>query len=93
MESSISFGEFNYNKYKFILFLILTLIAKDHLFGFNYNDSLQDLRLITGWNQKKLARHIIVRQMFCYLGTLIIGTTVKVGGINYLLFNRKKEVK
>jgi len=67
MESSISFGEFNYNKYKFILFLILTLIAKDHLFGFNYNDSLQDLRLITGWNQKKLARHIIVRQMFCYL--------------------------
>ena len=51
MESSISFGEFNNKKNKFIIFLLLSLLAKDHLFGFNYNDSLQDLRLITEWNQ------------------------------------------
>ena len=72
MESSISFGGFNNKKYKFILFLILSLLAKDHLFGFNYNDSLQDLRLITEWNQKNISKHIMIHQFFCYLGTLII---------------------
>ena len=72
MDSIISFGEFNYKKNKFIIFLILSLLAKDHFFGFNYNDSLQDLRLITGWNQNNFTNHIMIHQFFCYLGTLII---------------------
>ena len=72
MESSISFGEFNYKKNKFIIFLLLSLLAKDHLFGFNYNDSLQDLRLITEWNQKNISKHYMIHQFFCYFGTLII---------------------
>ena len=72
MDSIISFGEFNYKKNKFIIFLILSLLAKDHFFGFNYNDSLHDLRLITEGNQKNISNHIMIHQFFCYLGTLII---------------------
>ena len=72
MESSITCGQFN-NNYKYIIFLLGCLILKDHVFGWNYNDSFLDLKIFTGGKQDSFSSHIYIHQFFCYLGTSILG--------------------
>ena len=70
MGKYISCGKFNNYNYYIILIFIFDLL-NDSLYGFNYIDLFDDLKLINTKTQLYFSWHHIIHQMFNYFGTLI----------------------
>ena len=71
MAKFISFGGCN----KYFIYIVLSIIFKifnDSLYGFNYNDSFEDVKIFNSRTQDYLSWHNFIHQIFCYIGTTLI---------------------
>lgn len=71
MGKIISFGKSN-NYYKYIFLSIFFKMVNEGLYGFNYNESLKEVKIISSDKQKLFSKHRLVHQMVNYMGTLLI---------------------
>ena len=71
MGKIISFGKSN-NYYKYIFLSIFFKMINEGLYGFNYNDSLDEIKIISSHKQKLFSKHRLIHQMVNYMGTLLI---------------------
>ena len=72
MKKCISFGEFN-KYYIYILLTIFFLLLNDSLYGFNYVDIFEDVKIINTDTQQYFSFHHLIHQIFNYFGTCILG--------------------
>ena len=71
MAKCISCGGFN--KYFIYIFLsIFFKILNDSLYGYNYNDGFEDVKIINTPTQDYFSWHNLIHQIFGYIGTTII---------------------
>jgi len=71
MSKCISCGGFN----KYFIYILLAIFFKifyDSLYGFNYNDSFEEVKIFNTRTQDYLSWHGLIHQIFCYIGTTII---------------------
>ena len=71
MAKCISCGGFN----KYFIYILLTIFFKilnDSLYGFNYNDSFEDVKIFNTHTQDYFSWHSLIHQIFGYIGTTIL---------------------
>ena len=97
MGKIISFGKSN-NYYKYIFLSIFFKMINEGLYGFNYNESFNEVKIISSDKQKLFSKHRLVHQMVNYMGTLLISFLCdkyssrqqKIKGKNKLLSDEEK---
>ena len=104
MAKCISCGGCN----KYFIYILLTIffkIVNDSLYGFNYNDSFEDVKIFNTHTQDYFSWHSLIHQIFGYIGTIILSiffyqyelTVSKKEGIervtNTSKTNNKKNIK
>ena len=71
MAKCISCGGFN----KYFIYILLTIFFKilnDSLYGFNYNDSFEDVKIFDTHTQDYFSWHYLIHQIFGYISTTIL---------------------
>ena len=71
MKKYISIGKFR-KSFIYIILSVVFLILKDSLYGFNYLNSLKDIRIFNSNTQILFSRHILIHNTFNYFGAIII---------------------
>jgi len=70
MGKYISFAKFN-KKHLYIVFSILSLILKDVMFGYNYNDSFEPL-FSSEQAYENFSENYLIKNILCYIVTFIL---------------------
>jgi hypothetical protein len=86
MAKCISCGGFN--KYFIYIFLSISFkILNDSLYGYNYNDAFEDVKIFNTPTQDYFSWHNLIHQIFGYIGT----TIMSIFFYKYELYVSKKE--
>ena len=89
-------GGIVYKSFKYILFTIIFLIAFRSLYGYNYNNSFEEmnlpkniLKLFGKEIQENFAKHILIHQMLHYLGILLLACCLH----KYEIYASRRELE
>ena len=94
MGKYISIGSFD-PKLKYILYLIIFLVLKDFIFGYNYDDSFVGLSIFGDQNaHETFSEHSLIYHIICYFITFIISMILYIYENKYSkMDSQKKETK
>ena len=90
MAKCISCGGFN----KYFIYILLTIffkIVNDSLYGFNYNESFEDVKIFNTPTQDYFSWHSLIHQIFGYFGTTILSIFFYKYELNVLKKEKKSD--